>query len=284
MFKSSFSPQDSTKSKKNKPLQNSSAGGFYKRRRGILEHIENDKIDLLENGIHDYLCLKANLVIGSKSSIPAGVCFTSAPAIHAHCRRVSERTIQRCLEHFEAIRWLKTFKTPGKRGNYPALLCRASVHDLSGKEYRVNAEATTDWRHPVYEPVGDLSGNCRRFVRKKAGNREVRGERENREKETNPLEAEGGGFEEFWKVYPRKENKRKSYQAWKKIKPFEIPAILSSVENWKQTDQWNREGGRYIPYPTTFLNDRRWEEPVACAAPQKSYSEEKRKFDDLPIY
>ena len=68
--------------------------GFYKRRRGILEHIEAGTVDLLESGIHDYLSLKANLVIGSHCSIPVGVVFTSAPAIHAHCRLVSERTVQ----------------------------------------------------------------------------------------------------------------------------------------------------------------------------------------------
>lgn len=131
--------------------------GFYKRRRGVYEHIMDGTIDLLEDGIHDFLCLSANLVIGGDSSKPAGVCFTSAPAIHAHCRRVSERTIQRCLEHLESIDWIKTFRAPNQRGNYPVLICRATVHDLSGNEYRVSADATTDWRHPIYEPVGQLS-------------------------------------------------------------------------------------------------------------------------------
>jgi hypothetical protein len=157
--------------------------GFYKRRRGILEHIESGAIDLLESGIHDYLLLKANLLIGSSCSIPPGVCFTSAPAIHAHCRRVSERTIQRCLEHLEAIGWIKTWKTPGKRGNYPVLVCRASVHDLSGNEYRVNGAKTANWRHPVYDPVGEVSGNCPEFVGSLSGNREKRTKEERAEEE-----------------------------------------------------------------------------------------------------
>ncbi len=151
--------------------------GFYKRRRGILEHIEAGEIDLLESGIHDYLSLKANLLIGSPSSIPVGFVYTSAPAIHAHCKRVSERTIQRILEHLEAIGWLKTFRTPNQRGNYLTLICRASVHDLSGNEYRINADATTDWRHPVYEPVGQVSPETVNVVRKVAGLREERAEK-----------------------------------------------------------------------------------------------------------
>lgn len=163
--------------------------GFYKRRRGIVEHIEAGSIDLLEDGIHDYLSLKANLVIGSACSIPVGVVYTSAPAIHVHCKRVSERTIQRCLEHLEAIGWLKTFKTPGKRGNYPTLLCRASVHDLSGTEFRVNGAKTIDWRKPVYESVGEVSGSCPETGGTLSGYREEREEKKEKIETRRPKPA-----------------------------------------------------------------------------------------------
>lgn len=160
------------------------SAGWYKRRRGILEHIESGTIDLLESGIHDYLSLKANLLIGSPCSIPVGICFTSAPAIHVHCPRVSERTVQRCLEHMEQIGWLKTWKVPGRRGNYPVLVCRGSVHDVSGNEYRINGEKTKDWHYPVYEPVGEVSASASTGVVTPSGNREVRSEKEKREKPT----------------------------------------------------------------------------------------------------
>jgi hypothetical protein len=165
--------------------------GWYKRRRGILEHIDSGIIDLLESGIHDYLSLKANLLIGSPCSIPVGVVFTSAPAIHVHCHRVSERTIQRCLEHMEAIGWLKfsTWRTNGKRGNYAVLLCRGSVHDLSGNEYRINGEKTTDWRLPVYEPFGEVSGSALIGVVTLSGNREVRSEEARQEEKSKAKPA-----------------------------------------------------------------------------------------------
>ena len=83
----------------------------------------------------------------------------------------------------EEIGWIKTW--PQRAGNYPVLLCRASVHDLSGNEYRINADATTDWKHPVYEPVGELSDGCPQVVGKVAGLREERVEnREWREKKS----------------------------------------------------------------------------------------------------
>ena len=134
------------------------SAGWYKRRRGLLEHVESATIDLLESGIHDYLSLKANLVIGSPSSIPVGVCFTSAPAIRPYCKRwvKCDRTMQRVLDHMEKIGWIKSW--PARSGNYPVLICRATVRDLSGNEYRINGAKTTDWKHPAYEPVVEVSG------------------------------------------------------------------------------------------------------------------------------
>ena len=132
--------------------------GFYKRRRGILEHLEAGTIDLIDLAIHDYLNLKANLLIGSPCSIPPGICITSAAAIHAISGgAISYKTIQRRLYHLEQIGWIKRFNTRGKHGNFPVLICRASVHDVSGDEYRINGEATTDWRDPKWIPVHEES-------------------------------------------------------------------------------------------------------------------------------
>ncbi|MGH9680886.1 MAG: hypothetical protein ACRD4Y_13130, partial [Candidatus Acidiferrales bacterium] len=98
------------------------------------------------------------------------------------------------------------------------------------------------------------------------------------------VEAGGVGFEEFWNVYPRKLNKRRAARAWKKIESSEARIVLASVEDWKKTDQWSRDGGRYIPYPATFLNDRRWDDQFAAAGSQRSHSDGRSKFDDLPLH
>jgi len=140
--------------------------GFYKRRRGILEHLESGTIGLIDLAVHDYLCLKINSVRGNGCSIPAGVCFTSSAAIYSLCpREVSERTIRRSLEHLERIGWIKRWTVTGKHGNYPVLVARASVHDLSGNEYRVSAEKTIDWRLPVYVDGEDGASTRRGDVR-----------------------------------------------------------------------------------------------------------------------
>lgn len=151
------------------------SAGFYKRRRGILEHLEAGNIGLVDLAVHDYLCLKMNAVIGNHCSIPAGVCFTSAAAIYAVCpKEVSERTIRRSLEHLEKIGWIKRWTIPGKHGNYPVMVARASVHDLAGKEYRVSAMQTSDWRFPFYIPCEEAAGSARAGGEEMSADREVK--------------------------------------------------------------------------------------------------------------
>lgn len=71
-------------------------------------------------------------------------------------------------------------------------------------------------------------------------------------------------FEKFWEVYPRKVAKGKAFESWLRIKPDKTLAdtIITSVEPHKHTEQWTKDGGQYIPHPTTYLNQRRWEDGV----------------------
>jgi len=72
-------------------------------------------------------------------------------------------------------------------------------------------------------------------------------------------------FERFWKAYPRKGGKPAALRAWRNLlgiawDPKTPGLFMAGLERWKQTDQWQKEGGKFIPYPATFLNQRRWED------------------------
>lgn len=64
-------------------------------------------------------------------------------------------------------------------------------------------------------------------------------------------------FEAFWKVYPKKVAKKEAFKAFKKIKT-PVSVLIDAVEKQKKSDQWTRDHGQYIPYPTTWLNQERW--------------------------
>lgn len=70
------------------------------------------------------------------------------------------------------------------------------------------------------------------------------------------------GFDAFWLEYPRKVGKPIALRAWLKLKPsVELQTtVVDGLKKWKECGEWKREGGRFIPHPTTFLNQRRWED------------------------
>lgn len=80
-----------------------------------------------------------------------------------------------------------------------------------------------------------------------------------------PAEFDAGkAFALFWSAYPRKVAKGAAETSWKKIKPDEslFKTIMDAVEKQKKGDQWTREDGKYIPHPTTWLNQKRWLDDV----------------------
>jgi hypothetical protein len=81
-------------------------------------------------------------------------------------------------------------------------------------------------------------------------------------KELNELQEKQ--FDKFWQAYPKKVSKKQAQKSWKKIKPslelFE--KILKALEMVKQTEQWKKDNGKYVPYPATWLNQERWTDEI----------------------
>lgn len=86
---------------------------------------------------------------------------------------------------------------------------------------------------------------------------------------TNPLPPDGGvvcdDFEAFWKEYPRKVGRAAAMRAWKRLKPnAEMRSkMLAAVKRHKTSPQWRKQNGDFIPHPTTWLNQGRWDDEVA---------------------
>jgi hypothetical protein len=81
----------------------------------------------------------------------------------------------------------------------------------------------------------------------------------------NPLSIAPLGFDDFWKAYPKKIGKGAARKAWGKIRSPAtlLPAILLAIEKQKTCDQWQKDGGQFIPHPATWLNQQRWEDEVS---------------------
>jgi len=71
-------------------------------------------------------------------------------------------------------------------------------------------------------------------------------------------------FSLFWKNYPRKEAKKKAWQAWFKVADPEavIEKMKVILPIQMESEQWTKENGKYIPMPTTYINQERWEDEI----------------------
>lgn len=70
-----------------------------------------------------------------------------------------------------------------------------------------------------------------------------------------------GLFERFWKEYPRKVSKPAALRAWKGLKADAALAdrIIADVKRRCDTE-WKGQEIQFIPHPSTYLNQRRWED------------------------
>lgn len=93
-----------------------------------------------------------------------------------------------------------------------------------------------------------------------------------------------GRFEQFWVVYPRKVGKGAARKAFAKIKPSEelLKRMVVAVVAQSKSTAWTDEGGRYIPSPSRWLNEERWEDEIVQTR-KHDYAERQvtdRDFDD----
>lgn len=72
-------------------------------------------------------------------------------------------------------------------------------------------------------------------------------------------------FDRFWAAYPRKVSKADARKVFAKLSPDEqmVEMMLQALDWQKRLPEWTKDGGRYVPYPATWLNSRRWEDEQA---------------------
>lgn len=78
-------------------------------------------------------------------------------------------------------------------------------------------------------------------------------------KERNPYSPL---FEKFWELYPTRKGKGEAWKLWQRLDSSERQVILSCLPEHTKQEQWVRDGGKFIPYPATWLNQRRWEDEI----------------------
>jgi DNA-binding transcriptional ArsR family regulator len=80
------------------------------------------------------------------------------------------------------------------------------------------------------------------------------------------------GFEQFWKLYPKKKGRKDAAKAWAKLKPnVELhQTLITALGSHCVSEDWTKDGGRYIPNAATWLNGERWHDVLKPAGTNPS--------------
>lgn len=75
----------------------------------------------------------------------------------------------------------------------------------------------------------------------------------------------------FWQAYPRKTGKGNVEKWFKRYAPTDelLEAMLKKLIELQATHDWQKDNGRFIPLPYTWLNGKRWDDEVSTPPPRK---------------
>lgn len=96
-----------------------------------------------------------------------------------------------------------------------------------------------------------------------------------KEGKTRDASSTEDGFADFWLAYPNRKARQDAERAWAKLSPdADTQAlILSAVARQHQGEDWLKDGGRFIPHASTWLNGKRWLDELAPSATEQLWLE-----------
>lgn len=79
-----------------------------------------------------------------------------------------------------------------------------------------------------------------------------------------PTTTPGIDFETFWKAYPgkRKTAKAKARTIWSRLTPHQQDRTMVALHLARQTPDWTKEDGAWVPMPSSWLNRKPWEDDL----------------------
>lgn len=229
----------------------------------------------------DRLSPNAKLLYAEISALTevTGYCFASN-SYFSTLYGLSERTIQRLLAQLQdcgyiVIERLQTdVSTPDDRriyaGMFPALPSTAP-----DSETDVLPDEAPEGGDNFVAPVRQ---NCHRGGDKNVTHNNTsinntplkppQGGRRNRTPKSQP-DWKPERFAGFWAFYPRGESKQAAIRAWDALKPDDalIDTMAQALVAAKATESW--QSGIGIPYASTWINQRRWEDEHRETAAQQ---------------
>jgi hypothetical protein len=165
------------------------------------------------------------------------------------------------LKMVSTTRWSKIIIC--KYGQYqsPENYLRKRGYDDSARPHPTDYPTDNPTDNPTDYPTEDPTGDPlqTRMIKKE--------KKEKKEKKTTKATEDPTGFDLFWSLYPRKESKARALLEWKRIfkkgpNPDLLKKILAALDVHRGLKQWTKDNGEFIPHPSTWLHQRRFDDEV----------------------
>lgn len=86
-------------------------------------------------------------------------------------------------------------------------------------------------------------------------------------------------FDIFYKKYPNKKSKKKAQERFETLFAGKTPEkkkelfskMITGLDNAILTPQWKKDKGQFVPHPSTWLNQARWEDEVEIIKPKEVF-------------
>jgi hypothetical protein len=218
-----------------------------------------------------------------------GIVPASVPGL-ANLSRIS---IEKCEEALGVLaapdKYSRTVEFEGRRiekvdggwrllnhGKYRRMLSaeeRREYLATKQREYRSRKHASTN--------VTNVSDTDTRLTHTDS---DTKADTKERKKNPSPTKTVGGElgsseFLQFWAAYPKRVDRQEALHAWVKgLLDGSLGAVLAGLECWKRTEQW--QDMDKIPYPSTWLNKRRWKDSPQTGAKVSPAEQKARKTDE----
>lgn len=173
-----------------------------------------------------------------------GKCYPGVARI-AKMTGANERTVKRQIGQLEAAGHVTTQRRIGCGNKYRLNLsgpvteshqCQCVTSDRESPHQCQCVTTTSDTESPEYsfESTKNIQGAAPSFC-----------------------------FDDFWRVWPKKEGEEEARRVWKKLRPSgDLAAvIIEDVIARAQADQkWLKDEGAFIPSPSNYLTGKRWKD------------------------
>ena len=166
---------------------------------------------------------------------------------------VSPETIRKGVENLQKYNVIKVERKKTKFGDWAS-----NTYILLDKSEWKEIGVLADTNHGTgSQPVGVLADVGTKETHKQG----------NTYKETHI--SSDVDFDTFWKAYPKHVGKKEAKRRFLKLNKALLQVMLQAIDKQKQTDQWRKNNGQFVPNPATWLNQERWEDEV----PEKTLDE-----------